>query len=85
MVGYYHDESKAKSADLNDLHVCGHITSVEIRDEKNFVMVFREGDSVPVRADTAQEAQRWISTLKAKTEAVDQAMPSLEVINEVRF
>ena len=84
VVGYYHEEKKAKTGDASDAVVCGRIISVTKQDDKSFQMTFSEGEPMVVRADTAQDAQRWIAKIEARTgfsDAKSEEMPSPEEID----
>ena len=88
VVGYYHEEKKAKAGDASDVVVCGRIISVKKQDDKSFQMTFSEGEPMVVRADTAQDAQRWIAKIEARTgfsDAKTEEMPSQEEIDRVRL
>lgn len=86
IVGYYHDEARAKRADATDVTICGRLTSVERRDDKSFLMMFMDGEQMLVRADTQPEAQRWVTKIETKTgfsDAKSEEMPSAEEIDQV--
>ncbi|KAL1499487.1 hypothetical protein AB1Y20_011690 [Prymnesium parvum] len=85
VVGYYHDEAKAKRADAADVTVCGRIVTLDKRDDKSFQMTFSDGEQMLVRADTAQEAQRWMARLETRTgfsDAMTEEMPSPEALDQ---
>lgn len=67
--------------------MCGRVVSLEKLDDKSFQMSFSDGEPMVVRADSVQEAQRWVAKIEARTGfsgAKADEMPSQEVIDQVR-
>ena len=63
--------------------LCGRVVSLEKRDDKSFEMKFSEGGPMTVRSDTAQDAQRWVAKIEARTGyGKTEEMPSQEEVDQ---
>ncbi|KAL3908166.1 MAG: hypothetical protein SGPRY_009901 [Prymnesium sp.] len=67
MLGYYHEEGKAKRGDGTDVTVCGRVVGLEKKDERSFVLSFSQGEQMLLRAETVAEAQRWVAKIETHT------------------